>query len=238
MLKKQTHILVVDDDARLRTLLAHYLSQHGCVVSLASDTQEAEQLCMRILFDIIILDVMMPHEHGTTWASRLRERKERVPILMLTAMAQPQDRIAGLESGVDDYLAKPFEPRELLLRIHAILSRSDGAHASSLWSFGAFTFDEEDGLLRYGAERVRLTSGERALLRQLAQGQGRIITRQQLMERLDMCGSERVIDTQIKRLRQKLHIIGGVDVPLRTHRGKGYSLDVVRCRRTTEHKGS
>ena len=171
------HILVVDDDTRLRELLKTFLSRNGFRVSAASHAAEARQRLAALDFDLMVLDVMMPGETGLEFAAELR-RTDDVPILMLTAMGEPKDRIAGLEKGVDDYLGKPFEPRELLLRIQNVLRREtsqrrSGAESARQATFGPYQFDRELGELTQKGKRVPLTDAEVALLRALTGPPGR-----------------------------------------------------------------
>src|SRR5271163_2381474 len=172
MSELEPHLLVVDDDARLRDLLRRYLSENGFRVTVAADAAEARANLASFAFDLIVLDVMMPGESGLDLTGALRgdRRSSRLPILLLTAMAEPEDRINGLERGADDFLAKPFEPRELVLRIRNIIERrgtADAAAASAL-RFGGFRFDLARGELFRGGEIVRLTATEAGLLSSLA----------------------------------------------------------------------
>ena len=164
------HVLVVDDDRRLRALLSSYLVKHGHRVTVAPTAAKARAFLEGLAFDIIVLDVMMPVENGFDFAADLRGRSQ-VPILMLTARGEAQDRVRGLEIGVDDYLAKPFEPRELLLRIGSVLRRTRAAPAggpqTTVVRFGRFAFSLERGELRAGDEPVRITEREREMLRLL-----------------------------------------------------------------------
>ena len=170
------HVLVVDDDRRLRDLLSSYLVKHGHRVTVAPTAAKARAFLEGLSFDIIVLDVMMPVENGFDFAVDLRERSQ-VPILMLTARGEPQDRVRGLEIGVDDYLVKPFEPRELLLRIGSVLRRTRAAPASgpqaTVVRFGRFAFSLERGELRAGDEPIRITEREREMLRLLSANAGR-----------------------------------------------------------------
>lgn len=220
----EPHLLIVDDDSRLRALLRRYLGDNGYRVSEAADTVEAEKRLSGIVFDLMILDVMLPGEHGTTFARRLRESGHREPILMLTALGETGDRIAGLEAGVDDYLSKPFEPKELLLRIQAVLRRGGRAAATStMVRFGDFRFDRSTNRLWRGEEAVWLTAGEAALLRVLAARPGETVTREALAgEEGDPTG--RAVDVQVTRLRRKLEVDPRRPDHLQTVRGEGYVL--------------
>jgi two-component system phosphate regulon response regulator OmpR len=222
------HILVVDDDTRLRELLRSFLSRNGFRVTVAEHTAEARERLEIIDFDLIVLDVMMPGESGLDFAVELR-RTGDVPILMLTAMDDPKDRIAGLETGVDDYLGKPFEPRELLLRIQSVLKRSRAVAAPSgepqrLVSFGPFQFDQELGELRQEGKRVSLTDAETALLRVLTARLGEVLSRETLSKSVGAAVNERAIDVQVTRLRRKIEPDPSFPRYLRTVRGQGYRL--------------
>jgi two-component system phosphate regulon response regulator OmpR len=198
------HILVVDDDERLRALLQRYLSQAGLRVSVAADAAEARALMKSIAFDLLILDVMMPGESGLDFAQDLRSRSA-VPILMLTAQGDPEHRIAGLERGADDYLAKPFEPRELLLRVEGLLRRTTPVARSAHREvrMGDAVFDPERALLQKKGKPIHLTSSEAALLRLFAANAGRSFSRTDLCVRLGVA-LERSIDVQVTRLRRKI----------------------------------
>ena len=221
------HILVVDDDSRLRSLLRRYLSENGFRVTGASDANEARQRLLALAFDLIVLDVMMPGETGLELTAGLR-RTERVPILLLTAMSEPEDRIAGLESGADDYLPKPFEPRELLLRIRTILRRvaevpGPGDVDGSV-RFGAFHFDLREHQLYRGGLRVRLTDAETGLLRAFVERAGTPLSREDLLACNAVNGNVRTVDVQITRLRRKLEQDPKFPRYLQTVRGLGYVL--------------
>ena len=217
------HILVVDDDQRIRDLLARFLQENEFRVTTA-DTAAAARANMRGLsFDLLVLDVMMPGESGFELAEDLRTNQD-IPILMLTARAEPDYRIKGLEIGVDDYLAKPFEPRELLLRLRNILSRRKrNLGAQDPIRMGDFTFHIGRGELKRKGESMRLTERERDLLRQFAERSGTPISRMDLAKK-GTGGSERAVDVQINRLRQKIEADPGNPVYLQTVRGKGYIL--------------
>ena len=216
------HILVVDDDSRIRDLLARYLQDNGFRVTTAIDAASA-RACMRSLaFDLLILDWMMPQELGIDFARSLRT-ESRVPILMLTARAEPEQRIEGLETGVDDYLAKPFEPRELLLRVSNVLRRGSAAQATGEVRMGEFVFHISRGELRRENETIRLTERERELLRYFAQRPGMPVSRHELAKGEDG-GGERAVDVQINRLRRKIEHDPANPVYLQTVRGKGYIL--------------
>jgi len=220
----QPHVLVVDDDRRLRDLLQRFLSENGFRVTTAQDAAAAWQSLGAFDFDVIVLDVMMPGENGRDFAANLRRQRE-VPILMLTAMAESGDRIAGLESGVDDYLVKPFEPRELVLRLKAILRRAPRAVvAPARIRMGACSFDIERAELRRNGSPVRLTSGEESLLRALARQPGRTLGRDALGAEARLQGQSRTIDVQVTRLRRKIEPDPKQPRYLRTVWGEGYML--------------
>ena len=216
------HILVVDDDSRIRDLLARYLHDHGFRVTTAIDAESARATMRSLAFDLLILDVMMPKESGIEFAKALRGESQ-VPILMLTARAEPEQRIEGLETGVDDYLAKPFDPRELLLRVSNVLRRGASAPATGEVRMGDFIFHVSRGELKRDGESVRLTERERELLRYFAQRPGTPVSRHELANDADS-GGERAVDVQINRLRRKIENDPANPVYLQTVRGKGYIL--------------
>jgi two-component system, OmpR family, phosphate regulon response regulator OmpR len=218
------HLLVVDDDERLRELLQRYLSSNGFRVSVAPDAAGARGLMKSMAFDLLILDVMMPGETGLELAHSIRANSQ-VPILMLTARGETEDRIAGLEHGADDYLPKPFEPRELLLRVSALLRRAAPpartAHAEV--RLGDCVFDPQRAQLRRKGKPVKLTSSEAALLQLFAANAGRSFSRTDLCARLGVT-LERSIDVQVTRLRRKIEEDPKLPLYLQTVRGIGYVL--------------
>ncbi len=219
-------MLVVDDDTRLRELLKSFLSRNGFRVSMAANAAAAHQQLEALDFDLIVLDVMMPGQTGLEFAGELR-KTNAVPILMLTAMGDPKDRIAGLEKGVDDYLGKPFEPRELLLRIQSILRRGRpviAAETPERIVFGPFQFDLALGELTLKDNRVPLTDAEIALLRALGTRLGDVLSRDALCKSVGGGMNERAIDVQVTRLRRKIEPDPGFPRYLRTVRGQGYRL--------------
>ena len=220
----QAHIIVVDDDARLRALLQRYLTSDGHFVSVASSAAEARSKLESLEFDLMVLDVMMPGEDGFSLARSLRTHSS-LPIILLTARGGAEDRIAGLEAGADDYLAKPFEPRELLLRIRTILRRSRPAPPPrGTIRFGAFEFDLDRGELTQGGELIHLTSGELLLLTALAARPGQPVGRAELGEAGRLSGSDRAVDVQMARLRRKLEDDPRQPRHILTMRGEGYVL--------------
>lgn len=216
------HLLVVDDDRRIRTLLRRYLAESGYRVTTAENALEARARMEGLEFDLIILDVMMPGESGMSLAEDLRKTMD-VPILMLTARAEPENRIRGLEAGVDDYLPKPFEPRELILRINNILRRRTPEEITAQdIRFGPFTFHIARGELKHGADPVRLTERERDMLRLFASNANDTVPRTDLTGDTD--GSERAVDVQVNRLRRKIESDPSNPIFLQTVRGIGYRL--------------
>ncbi len=221
------HVLIVDDDTRIRSLLSRFLRESGYRVTVAETALDARAKLSGLSFDIIVLDVMMPGESGLSLAAGLRETMD-VPILMLTARAEAVDRIAGLETGADDYLTKPFEPRELLLRIAGLIRRASQPAAvkpsvPQIVSFGPFTFHAARGELKQGEEAIRITERERDMLRLLAERPGETVSREALAEQSTGV-NERTIDVQINRLRRKIEIDPANPVFLQTVRGSGYRL--------------
>jgi two-component system phosphate regulon response regulator OmpR len=220
----EPHLLVVDDDARLRELLRRYLTDQGFRVTIAGDAAEARARLASIAFDLLVLDVMMPGESGLDLTRSLR-RDGRLPILLLTAMAEPEDRINGLEHGADDYLAKPFEPRELVLRIRNILQRvPQPAPPAAEVRFGACRFDLARGELYRGGDAVHLTAAETALLAALARRPGEAVSREALSEEAQFSGNVRTVDVQVTRLRRKIERDPKFPRYLQTVRGTGYVL--------------
>jgi len=216
------HILVVDDDTRLRELLHRYLSDNGYRVTVAEDAADARRKLAGIAFDLLVVDVMMPGESGFSLTQSLRATS-RVPILLLTAMGEAEDRIAGFERGADDYLVKPFEPRELLLRIGTILRRAPPPVDSHEIALGAFRFHVGRCELRRGDDTVYLTSAEAQLLRVFARNPGVTLSRIEL-GRLTGGGKERSVDVQITRLRRRIEPDARAPRYLQTVRGEGYVL--------------
>ncbi len=224
------HILVVDDDQRLRELLKSFLTRQNFRVTAAGDAAEARERLDTMDFDLMVLDVMMPGQTGIEFAAELRARDHAIPILMLTAMGEPRDRVAGFESGVDDYLGKPFEPRELVLRIQSILRRVQAPPPAALptdavVTMGALRFDSGAGeLTEAGGGRVRLTDAEVALLRALAARPGQTVDRETLIRLLGGDVNARTIDVQVTRLRRKIEPDPKFPRYLQTLRGAGYRL--------------
>jgi len=217
------HVLLVDDDQRIRDLLGRYLFENGFRVTTAQDSSTARASMRGLSFDLVILDVMMPGENGLELARNLKSISP-VPICMLTARAEPEDRVEGLEAGVDDYVTKPFEPRELVLRLQNIMRRGriEPGPREEI-RMGDYTFHVARGELKRGEEAIKLTERERDLLRLFASRVGSPIARHELASD-DSTGSERAIDVQINRLRRKIETDPSNPVYLQTVRGKGYIL--------------
>ena len=230
MAEADAHLLIVDDDERIRTLLQKFLIRNGFLVSAARDAGHARRILSGLDFDLIVLDVMMPGEDGVSLTRSLRENRT-TPILLLTAKGETSDRIAGLEAGADDYLAKPFEPKELLLRINAILRRVPEARgdtaAPRVLHLGPLRYDLDRAELWRGEELVRLTATESQLMRIFGAAPGEALTRTQLVEDLGRDkgqAQERAVDVQITRLRRKLETDPKQPRYLQTVRGSGYML--------------
>ena len=227
------HLLVVDDDERMRNLLQKFLIRNGFITSVARDAAHARRLLSGLEFDLIVLDVMMPGEDGLSLTAFIRD-EIATPVMLLTAKDEVNDRISGLEAGADDYLAKPFEPKELLLRINAILRRVPPAEtldgSPKVLNLGLVRYDMERGEMWHGEAQVRLTATEAALMRIFSGSLNTPISRAQLVEDLgrDKSGGtqaqERAVDVQITRLRRKLEADPKQPRYLQTVRGAGYML--------------
>jgi len=220
---KEPVILVVDDDTRLRRLLKRYLTENGFKVLEAPSADEARALIRMIQFDLIVMDVMMPGTNGQDMVRELRAERNKTPVLMLTAMGDVDDRISGLEAGADDYLAKPFEPRELILRINSILRRATQEKQGAPVAFGDCVFDIQSGSLTRNEEPIALTGLETDVLRFLAERAGQTVSRQDLMPLLKT-DNDRTVDVQMTRLRKKIEPEGVSPVCIQTVRGQGYRL--------------
>ncbi|WP_108813489.1 response regulator [Loktanella sp. Alg231-35] len=224
------HLLIVDDDERIRGLLQKFLMRSGFLVSGARDAAHARRILSGLEFDLIVLDVMMPGEDGISLCRDLRQTIT-TPILLLTAKGDTGDRITGLEAGADDYLAKPFEPKELLLRINAILRRVPAAEPAvvmpKVLNLGPVRYDIERGEMWQGDKLVRLTATESQLMRIFSGCPGEAVTRTRLVEELSRSGGqtqERAVDVQITRLRRKIEVDPKQPRYLQTVRGAGYML--------------
>lgn len=223
-MEDKAHILVVDDDDRLRALLKKYLREQGFMVTAAADAAEARRLMGWFAFDLTVLDVMMPGESGVDLLQSMAE-EEKGNVLMLSAMGEAEDRVRGLEVGAQDYLVKPFEPKELVLRIKTILKRSSMERPRLLAiTFGDFYFDFALSQLKRGEENVYLTSSEMAILKKLAENAGKPVAREELAKLMAGVGNERAVDVQITRLRKKIEESEGRPMHLQTVRGAGYVL--------------
>lgn len=227
---EDAHILIVDDDERIRGLLQKFLMRSGFLVSSARDAAHARRLLDGLEFDLIVLDVMMPGEDGISLCRDVRQRIS-TPILLLTAKAETNDRIQGLEAGADDYLAKPFEPKELLLRINAILRRVPAAEPAvsipKVLHLGEIRYDIERGELWQGQDLIRLTATESQLMRIFSGKPGEALSRATLVDELGRSegqAQERAVDVQITRLRRKLESDPKQPRYLQTVRGAGYML--------------
>jgi two-component system phosphate regulon response regulator OmpR len=230
----QPHILVVDDDRRIRDLTARYLSEQGFNVVTANDAADARDKMKSLAFDLLVLDIMMPGENGLELTSSLRAESD-VPILLLTARTEIEDRIAGLQTGADDYLTKPFEPKELVLRIQSILKRARpverAASQRRVIKFGEFLFELDRRRLFRGEEPVYLTEAETDLLTELASRAGEVVSRDALSssasetdESAPESSGSRQVDVQVTRLRRKIENDPRFPRYLQTVRGRGYLL--------------
>lgn len=224
------HLLIIDDDERIRDLLRKFLQRNGFLVSVARDASHSRRVLAGLEFDMIVMDVMMPGEDGITLTRSLREYLD-TPILLLTAKGETEDRIKGLEVGADDYLPKPFEPKELLLRINAILRRMPEPEpeitAPKVLILGPVRFDIERSELMKGEEQVRLTATEVQLMRIFSEHLREPVSRTKLVEDLGRDkgqAQERAVDVQITRLRRKIEVDPKQPRYLQTVRGEGYML--------------
>lgn len=225
----RSHLLVVDDDSRLRELLRKYLSDNGFIVTLAKDAVETRAKLIENNYDMMVLDVMMPGETGFELTRAIRDDPfhpaYNTPILLLTAMAETENRIEGLESGADDYLAKPFEPKELVLRIQKIIKRSlQPLKASKVIQLGDYTFDVERAELMHKSQTVGITTAEANLLKILATSPGRTHSRDDLAARTGVSLSPRTVDVQVTRLRRRIEPDPRLPTYIKTVRHKGYVL--------------
>lgn len=224
------HLLIVDDDERIRNLLQKFLIRNGFLVSAARDAAHARRILLGLDFDLIVMDVMMPGEDGVSLTRYLRETRT-TPVLLLTAKGETEDRILGLEAGADDYLGKPFEPKELLLRINAILRRAPVVEPAmtlpKVMNLGDVRYDVDRGEMWMGSGRVRLTATENQLMRIFSSNPSKPLSRTRLVEELGRDGGqaqERAVDVQITRLRRKIENNPKQPRYLQTIRGAGYML--------------
>lgn len=218
------HILVVDDDDRIRELVSRYLNEHGFLALSVADAGQAKEALAHFVFDAVVLDVMMPGQTGVELTRELRATND-IPVLLLTAMGEIDDRIGGLQSGADDYLTKPFDPRELVLRLQAILRRRPDTQTGDVaLQIGARVFDPATNIVSGGGENIRLTDVEANLLKALGRRANEILSRETLAALCGLDAGERTIDVQVTRLRKKLGEDSKAPVYLQTVRGKGYIL--------------
>ena len=221
------HVLVVDDDQRILDLVSRYLMKHDFVVMTAESAAEARAIMQDFEFDILVVDVMMPGETGLDFTQSFQEQERRLPVLLLTALGEVDDRIAGFEAGADDYLPKPFEPKELVMRLQAILRRTQKKQEYvKAFKVGKWLFDPEQGALGDGEELVKLTDVELKLIKALALHDGEVVSRDELARLCDVDAGERTIDVQVTRLRRKIEEDTKMPRYLQTVRGKGYLLRI------------
>ena len=226
------HILVVDDDDRIRDLITRYLRDHGFLVTAAEDAAQAKTVLELASYDAMVVDVMMPGQNGMDFTQELREGSGAladIPILLLTAMGEVDDKITGLTAGADDYLTKPFDPRELILRLQAILRRRPQYKTEiKKLRIGNWIYDAEQKNIQDGENIVGLTDGEANLLAALATKTGEVISREELATQCGLDPDKRTIDVQVTRLRRKLGDDSAMPKYLQTVRGKGYLLRAER----------
>ena len=220
---KQKHILVIDDDKKLGNLLKSFLTEKGYLVDFVENTLIAKEKLFNIIFDLLILDVMLPKESGLSFASKLRASND-TPILMLSAMSAPKDRIKGLKTGVDEYLAKPFEPEELLLRIENVIKRNQSVQQEiNIIKIGFFSFDVNKNILSKKNASIKLTVKETKVLLQLYKNLGNDVKREKLASDINV--SIRTVDVLVKRIREKISSLPNSKNFLLTSRGIGYKLE-------------
>jgi len=220
---KQKHILVIDDDKKLGSLLKSFLTEKGYLVDFVENTLIAREKILNIIFDLLILDVMLPKESGLSFASKFRTNND-TPILMLSAMGAPSDRIKGLKTGVDEYLSKPFEPEELLLRIENVIRRNQSIQQEiNSFRVGIFSFDVNKNILSKKNASVKLTVKEAKVLLCLYKNIGNDVKREKLADEINV--SIRTVDVLVKRLREKITYLPNSKNILLTSRGIGYRLE-------------
>lgn len=226
------HLLIIDDDNRIRSLLAKYLHRNEFIVSTAEDTPSARELMKKYLFDLMIVDYMLPRESGVEFIAGIRKRENVndgdyfVPVIMLTALGEVENRLEGLSVGADDYLAKPFEPQELVLRINSLLRRSarkqeDENGDGNMIKFGDFTFDSRQNMLHHGVKSLDLSEREMKLLKIFLENRNVVLSREELC-RYYGCVAERTIDVLVTRLRQIIEKDSKNPFFLKTVRNGGY----------------
>ena len=219
---KHKHILVIDDDKKLGSLLKSFLNEKGYLVDVVENTSIAKQMIANVIFDLLILDVMLPNESGLTFATNFKNKN--IPILMLSAMGDTSDRIKGLKTGVDEYLSKPFEPEELLLRIENVIKRNNTVKQElNILKVGDFNFDINKNILSKKNGSVKLTVKETKVLLYLYKNINLDVAREKLAEEINV--SKRTIDVLVKRLREKIMSLPTSKNILLTSRGIGYKLD-------------
>lgn len=226
MFKELPHILVVDDDHRIASLVCRYLEDHAYVAVRAQSAAEAREFMRSMQFDALILDVMMTGESGVEFSRVLQQNDDAPPILMLSALGEFEDRMKGFEAGIDDYLAKPFEPQELLMRLKVILKRTLPKKHASRYRIGRWVYDQKTQSLSDEDNETHLTTMEANLLTALANNSGEVISREKLARVCELDAGERTIDVQVTRLRRKLEEDTKNPKHLQTVRGKGYLLRV------------
>lgn len=222
-MSEPAHILVIDDDERLRELLRRFLEESGFRVTGANSAAEARDYMKVMHFDLLVIDVMMPGETGVEFLASIRPAAN-IPALFLTALSETENRIEGLEAGADDYIAKPFEPRELILRISRILDRQIDVSSSSDIQFGPFSLNLDSNILTENGRRIHITTGEQDLLSCFSQSANQIVSRDEIAQHLDGRMQGRSIDVAVARLRTKLEVDPRYPVMLQTVRGKGWML--------------
>jgi len=226
MLKELPHILVVDDDQRIASLVCRYLEDHNHIAVRAQSAEEARLFLKSMEFDALVVDVMMPGESGVEFAHSLQQQSSPPPVLMLSALGEFEDRMKGFEAGIDDYLAKPFEPQELLMRLNVILKRTRQKRSANHIRVGRWVYDKRTQSLNDGQSEVSLTTMEANLLAALANSPGEAVSREALAIACELDAGERTIDVQVTRLRRKLEEDTKNPRVLQTVRGKGYLLRV------------
>ena len=218
----KAHILVVDDDDRIRDLVKEYLNQNNYLVSTAKDSNDAFEKTKVIKFDLIVLDIMMPGKTGLEF-TKDHKNKINTPILLLTAKGEPSERVAGLEIGADDYLTKPFEPKELILRINNLLSKTKSLQIKRVIEFGNIKIDLKKLFIYKNERRLKINNAEKTILEKMINSPGKIFKREEIANMIDL-NKERSIDVIVTRLRKKIEETPKSPKYLQTIRGEGYVL--------------
>ena len=218
----KAHILVVDDDDRIRDLVKEYLNQNNYLVSTAKDSNDAFEKTKVIKFDLIVLDIMMPGKTGLEF-TKDHKNKINTPILLLTAKGEPSERVAGLEMGADDYLTKPFEPKELILRINNLLSKTKSLQIKRVIEFGNIKIDLKKLFIYKNERRLKINNAEKTILEKMINSPGKIFKREEIANMIDL-NKERSIDVIVTRLRKKIEETPKSPKYLQTIRGEGYVL--------------